>query len=97
MALLIPTHRGPYEVVPAHGRRSFTLAEMQHYVGGHLEALRLPDGRIAWCNEDGKHLQLPVNETATGMLLLVLQPWDQLVGDVIITTPEEAGEDADGD
>lgn len=83
-------------VTPANGR-SFTLKEMQRYVGGYIEPLPLRDGRILWLNEEGKLDELPYNPVAdqiahegTGIA------WnDGIVGDVLIATREESGENDD--
>jgi hypothetical protein len=97
MALLITTYGAPQQVLPKD-RAHFTLQELQAFVGGYLEVVgRLPDGRVVWCNEEGKRLQLPVNPRATALLLPLLQPDDVLVGDVLVTTLAEAGEDTDLD
>jgi hypothetical protein len=97
MALLIPAHGDPIEVHPTEGRTQFTLAEMRAYLGGYLEVVTmLPDGRIAWCNEEGKLLQLPLNRFATALLLPQLRG-DYIVGPLLITTRAEAGEEDDED
>lgn len=92
MALLIPARQGAREVTPANGR-SFTLAELQGIVGGHIEAIPAPDGRILFLNEDGKRLRLPLNSQATVLMAPQLRHDDWIVGDVILCTPLEAGED----
>ena len=98
MAILITTYGGPKNVAPPEGRVHFTVPELQAFVGGYLEVVaRLPDGQIAWCNEDGKRLRLPINRWATVLFLPQLRDGDVVVGDVIITTLAEAGEDTDVD
>ena len=95
MATIIPA-RGPLrEIVPANGR-SFSLAELQAIVGGYLEALRAPDGRIVFLNEDGKRLQLPINYSATWLLRHQIGG-DHIVGDVVLCTEIEAGEGDDAE
>jgi len=103
MATLIPAVGVPRFVEPANGG-AFTLAELQAFVGGYIELLRVPltllthDGGDPWrplvlfCNEDGKRLRLPVNRFATSLMRPVLRPDDVLVGDVLLCTPGEAGE-----
>ena len=93
MALLIPARGLPGEVTPAPDGRAFTLAELQGFVGGYIEALYLDDGRVMFLNEDGKRLQLPVNDAATTMMRRRLQSGDVIVGNVIVCTRREAGEE----
>jgi hypothetical protein len=96
MATLIPAHGEIRELVPANGR-AFTLAELQAIVGGYIEAIGVPDGRLMFLNEDGKRLQLPINNEATARVRHRLMPGDVIVGDVILCTrresngPEDAG------
>ena len=98
MATLIPAVGAPRFVEPANGG-AFTLAELQAFVGGYIELLRVPlalldppTPLVLFCNEDGKRLRLPVNRFATSLMRPVLRPDDVLVGDVILCTPREAGE-----
>ena len=99
MAEFIHTNGTVASVTPKNGK-AFTLQEMQEFVGGYIEALRLDDGRILWLNEDGKRLNLNYNpwadfiahERGPG-----IAPNDHVVGNVIITTREEAGEDETGE
>ena len=93
MATLIPAAGEAREIAPADGQR-FSLAELQAMVGGYIEALRAPDGRWLFLNEDGKRLELPVNAAVTQLMALRLQPGDYIVGDVIICNRIEAGEEA---
>jgi hypothetical protein len=107
MATIIPADGSPpYDVTPANGK-IFTLAELTAVVGGYIEALPAPDGRMCYLNEDGKRLQLPVNVRATILLfahfdaathLVVLPAGDVIVGDVILCSLAETGDDdADDD
>ena len=54
------------QVRPANGR-DFTLEELQAYCGGYVQAVYLHDGRVMWCNEDGKVYGLELNERATAI------------------------------
>jgi hypothetical protein len=92
MATLIPAHGVPHDVAPAHGGH-FTLRELQAVVGGYIEAIPTPDGRIMFLNENGKHLQLPLNHEATARVRHWLLPGDVIVGDVLLCTRREAGEE----
>ena len=62
-------------VLPSNGRK-FELKELQALVGGYIEAV--PNVHpIAYCNEEGRLLNLPFNELAS-------QTFGQmLVGDVV--------------
>jgi uncharacterized protein DUF3846 len=92
MATLILASGETRDVVPADGR-AFTLPELQGFVGGFIEALPAPYSRVMFLNEDGKRLGLPVNHEATRRV----RPWlllgDVIVGDVVICTLAEAGEE----
>lgn len=55
-------------VQPADGKH-FTLAEVQKFVGGYVELLRLPDGHVMLINEEGKLKGLPENGLATKLAL----------------------------
>jgi len=93
VALLFPATGPAREVKPATGD-AFTLQELQGIVGGYLEALRAPDDRVMFLNEDGKRLELPRNDKATalGWAAGTLSTFDVIVGDVIVCTLVEAGE-----
>lgn len=107
MALLIKTSGEITKVTPKNGS-SFALEELQGYVGGLIELVReynldlsretiddyfngkRPDMYI---NEEGKIHDLPVNMLATS----IYEPDnDVIVGDVLLATPKECGEDDDG-
>lgn len=96
MAQLITPDGRVIEVQPLDGKR-FTLAELQRIVGGYIEALYLTPGKLTgWINEDGKRLNLPVNETATLIASTYLAAHgrgfvrgDQIVGNMLITFQRE--------
>lgn len=96
MATLISVVGQASEIAPANGR-TFTLLELQGYVGGYIEALRAPDGRLAFLNEDGKRLGLALNRAATELFRFIIHPDDVIVGNVILCSPIEAGEGEDDD
>jgi Domain of unknown function (DUF3846) len=68
------------------------LAEFQEEVGGYVEVVNTTEFSI-WFNEDGVRRNLPINEIASWLL----SPWTGggLVGNVIVTGPERAGEPTD--
>ena len=95
MALWIKANGDTATVKPENGK-AFTLPEMQKFVGGYIEALRLenPPGGILWLNEDGKRLELHYNyiadliaKTHTG-----IARDDHIVGDCLFAGEEESGE-----
>lgn len=64
---LYATDAPPRDVHPHDGKR-FTLAELQGFVGGNIEIVRLLPGHghaKLYVNEDGRNLELPVNENAS--------------------------------
>lgn len=91
MAVLIKPPGNLESVEPKNGK-AFTLPEMQGFVGGYIEALRLANGKIMWLNEDGKRLELPRNYYATTLATGILRRGDYIVGNVLLATPEESGE-----
>jgi hypothetical protein len=99
MAILIPADGSePRYIAPANGR-SFAIEELQTLVAGFIECLAMPWSidrdapLVLFLNEDGKRLQLPVNRVATTMMLATLRAGDVIVGDVVVCTRVEAGED----
>lgn len=64
------------------------LDELRERVGGWIELVPIADRTVTmYCNEEGKIHGLPVNITAT--LLLESGNPDVIVGDVVITGPED--------
>lgn len=101
MAVLFPPGDDePSSIYPANGR-TFTLAELQHIVGGYIEVLRTLDGYMI-INEEGKldrPAPLPYNFLATSLMrgLRRIAPDDYIVGHAIVCTPLEAGAHDDED
>jgi len=93
MALLITPDGKTCAVSPKNGS-AFTAAEIQALVEGWLEYVRLRDGRLMWINEEGKLRRLPHNPLATMLARSALRPGDSIVGPVVVTTRQEAGEPA---
>jgi Domain of unknown function (DUF3846) len=94
MASLIDTRKGLSQVHPANGK-AFTLAELQGFVCGYIELLRLNDGRAMFLNEEGKIDGLPVNPLANAIAheQSGIADDDYIVGNVVICSPTEAGEE----
>lgn len=61
--LYIKTNGFALELDASEGR-TFTLKDMQGFVGGYIEVVRFPDGREMVLNEDGRD-RLPVNAAAS--------------------------------
>lgn len=64
MATIYYTDGATKEVLPANGT-DFSLNEVRDIVGGYVEVVHLPDGRIILINEEGKLEGLSRNEQAT--------------------------------
>lgn len=81
-ALLIKA-TGDVQVVDPENGTDFTLEELQGFVGGNIEIVRVPDDsdRIIILNEEGKLDGLPINMKATD---LYQNPYDVIVGDVLV-------------
>lgn len=52
---------------PLNGE-SYTLTEMQHYVGGYIETVNLGNGKVLIIDEEGKLKGKLPNRIATGWL-----------------------------
>lgn len=93
MALFIPAGGEPIAITPGDGP-AFSLPELQRLVGGYIEAIAAPDNRIMFLNEDGKREGLAVNRFASALAWASgLPAFDYIVGDVVVCTRIEAGED----
>lgn len=64
MAKLVTVGGKISDVNPKY-KKAFTLKELQEYVGGYIQMLRLPSGETLICNENGMALELEVNKLAT--------------------------------
>lgn len=88
---------GKKRVEPADSKE-FSLDELQEYVGGSIQMITFPSGKVLVCNENGKLENLAYNGLAS-------EVWHQefpieeypennadfVVGDCIITSPELVG------
>jgi hypothetical protein len=59
-------------------KKKFTLEELQGFVGGYIEFVYLPGGKIMVVNEEGRLQGLPVNQGASAIAERLI------VGDVLI-------------
>lgn len=87
MARLIETSGASREVKPTEGQY-FSLKELQDFVGGMIEIIRV-GGRWFVLNEEGKMLGLPVNMIATDLTRGLLADDDLIVGNVLVCSEEE--------
>lgn len=73
------------EVTPKFGN-SFTLEELQEYVGGYIEIIRLTDKYLMVVNEEGRLLNLPFNPEATDIARQhkAIYPNDMIVGNALV-------------
>lgn len=95
MAIFIRSDGTKSTVTPADGK-AFTLSELQAFVGGYIELVRTnaPGGARLVIHEEGKLIGLPPNQVATSMYEeLVGGPFDVIVGDVLLATLVELGEE----
>jgi hypothetical protein len=95
MATLMKTNGQVIGVTPRNGE-SFTLEELQDFVGGYIELVRLSEDVVMFVNEEGKLNGLHVNPKATILASAeeAIGPTDIIVGDAVVMTRKEAGEDA---
>ena len=93
MATLITPSGKITAVTPKDGTTSFTANEIHAIVDASLVCVRLRDGRIMWIDEEGKLAGKQPNIVATFLALDVLQCGDVIVGNAVITTLAEAGEE----
>ena len=70
-------------IVPENGT-DFQLGELQKIVGGYIEIVSLLDNEIMVINEEGKLIDLPINEKATELYNEVDGFYDYIVGDVLV-------------
>lgn len=96
MATLYRTDGSTTEVAPANGK-TFTLAELQGFVGGIIQIVPMPGRRRSFvCHDEGRLIGLPLNPAATARWEEVYGATDELVGDVLIASMVElAGDDVD--
>lgn len=99
MARLVKANNVVLDVFPRDGK-SFKLDELQGFVGGYIEFVRLDrakhfgmKGMVMCLNEEGKLNGLLENNAATLLAEGCLMDGDYIAGDAVIMTRAEAGED----
>ena len=86
MALLISESGEKTHITPDEGAKSFSLKQMQDFVGGGLvEHLPVHNAEIAvWCNEEGLIKEMEGNVVATNYLTAISGIPHMVVGPVVI-------------
>ena len=82
MAMLVKSDGAFIPTEPANGR-DFSLNELQAFVGGLIDIVRLPDNRIMVVNDEGLILDLPMNHTASRI------SGGYIAGDVLVCQSKE--------
>lgn len=91
MAVVIHVDGAQETVVPA-SPPAFALEELHALVGGWLEVVYLPDGRLMVIDEEGKLKGYLRNEQATRLAAGRLFAGDYIAGTAVIVTLQEMGE-----
>ena len=86
MAVLIKAHTDESVNVSPKNGKTFSLKELQEYVGGLIEILYLPEHRLLIINDEGKLLGLEMNVIASAIYGRLD---DFIVGDAIYCSDEE--------
>lgn len=71
---------------------AFSLEELHALVGGWIEVVYLPDGRLMVIDEEGKLKGYPRNEQATRLAAGRLFAGDYIAGTAVIVSLQEMGE-----
>jgi Domain of unknown function (DUF3846) len=85
--IIIPVdQRMPIAIDDFPAQSSETLGWLRTQVGGPIERVSLPGGRVMWINEEGKDV-LPRNATATALAIghRAVFPADFIAGPAVIT------------
>lgn len=97
MAMLLRTDGTTQTLeMPASLTRAERLKLMQDTVGGWIEVVRLPDGKLLVVDEEGKLRDKPYNEAATAIAAPRLTG-DFIVGDALLVTHDEFEGEDEGD
>lgn len=75
---------GEHKVVEPNNGKDFKLKELIEIVNGWVEIVWLPNDKIMIVNEDGKLLDLPINQEATKIYQDTFGFNDVIVGDVLL-------------
>ncbi len=91
MAVLLKIDGSQQTVAPKHPP-SFSLEELQGFVGGYIEVVSLGNGSLLVINEEGKLERLAYNEQATQRAQGHLWPADYIAGPAVVVSEQELGE-----
>lgn len=75
---------GEITVVQPKNVTDYSLEELQGFVGGYIEIVRMDDEHFMVVNEEGKVYGLPINMTASMLFMR-----DTIVGDVLVCKSNE--------
>lgn len=91
MALLISESGNKTLITPDEGAKSFTLKQMQDFVGGGLvQQVPTPNVKVTvWCNEEGLIKDMESNIEAINYLIAVTGISQMIVGPVVIFEEED--------
>lgn len=88
MAKLYKTD-GTIETVSPKNGKNFSLDELQGFVGGLIDIQATDENLLFVFNDEGKLMNLPVNDKATELYQKEVYKGDFLVGDVLICNDNE--------
>jgi hypothetical protein len=88
MALVIKTD-GIIDALLPKNNKVFTLEELKSVVGGYIEIVPIGKSTFMVVNEEGKLLNLPINEGATRVYRASRNTDDFIVGNVLICSNKE--------
>ena len=83
VAWLVKADGSIKEVKPKKGK-TFTLEELQGFVGGNVEVISLPNGKELWLNEEGKLDNLPINEKLSTLWFFLFAGYDLGADDFVV-------------
>ena len=83
---------GTQEMIAPQSPPAFALEELHALVGGWIEVVYLPDGRLLVIDEEGKLKGYPRNEQATRLAAGRLLPSDSIAGTAVLVSLQEMGE-----
>lgn len=80
---------GNVEVVEPENGSTYSLKELNAFVGGYIELVYLSNGQLMVLNEEGKINDLPFNSLATALYNPHSVFQDYVVGDVLVCQQNE--------
>lgn len=83
MDSILYTTDGKQQIVEPSNGTDFSLEELQGFVGGYIEIVKVGNNRVMVVNEEGKLYRLPLNERATEIIQKAGHN-DYVVGDALV-------------